>query len=327
MESKKEYTCDLCQKCFARDKALINHKNLAHPQKDAPAKSSTAVASMRKRKELFKPKIKLKKIKLKTVAAEYNPAPYFGFKTLTDMFKKSMKPCVEKMQIPEKLWGIVEDIEEKYKDTCGKGSSKNSKPRIDPKKLPPVSKESKVDAVSEKESTLQLSGKALNQDSLSDETKASVAQSLNEVLTGVNTGISHGSDGKGYWCEICSRGFSRLAALEKHKRASHDNKTSSTVSSPASKKATPDHSRKSLKHLKRRRELDKMRDQMSNRKRMKKHVARSFTHSTGFSRRPGTIVDVYDHEKRQRSYSSQESVSFLCLNFCLLPLKIFAIAP
>ena len=30
------------------------------------------------------------------------------------------------------------------------------------------------------------------------------------------------SDGKGYWCDICSRGFSRLAALDKHKNFSHD---------------------------------------------------------------------------------------------------------
>lgn len=323
MENNKEYTCDVCQRNFARDKALVNHKNLAHPQKDAPAKSSTIVASVQKKKELFKPKIKLKKIKLRTVSTEYNPAPYFGFKTLTDMFKKSMKPCVEKMQIPEKLWGIVEDIEEKYRTTCGKSSREKPETKTGSRQTIHASKEEEIDVASEKDSANQISKKLSLDKSDRTEVSANVSVADDASSTVASAVVSVGSDGKGYWCEICSRGFSRLAALEKHKKASHDNKGSSkTISSPSSKSGTmvkkPDNSRKSLSkrsRLERRREQDRMRKRM---KRHVKHVARTYSESnraltnSGVSRESASLNDAYGHEeKRQRKLSCQESGSGL----------------
>ena len=238
METEKEYFCDVCRKRFAREKALVNHKNLAHPHIDVPV-NSTASSTHKKRVEKAKKGLIKLQFKKPTLSKNYNPAPYFGFKTLTDMFRKCMKLRVEKMQVPAKLWGIIYDIEEKYRASCGVVSEKNQSKKDFTKTV--VDKKPDGTSSTRKRTAEQLNGKDGKEDLSAEKETVSVVQSIVsessvDSTTAPVTTTSSGSDGKGYWCSVCSRGFSRLAALEKHKRASHDMRVMSSTSSPSSNK-------------------------------------------------------------------------------------------
>ena len=134
MDNSEGYLCNICDRSFSREKALLNHKNLIHPQKATSSKYSSATSPAKKKHGIMKPNMALKRIRPNPADIKnkhYNPAPYFGFETLTQMFKKTMKPSVEKMQIPEKLKSLVEEIQEKYRKSCEKERNVNGSEKSD----------------------------------------------------------------------------------------------------------------------------------------------------------------------------------------------------